>query len=118
MSDSSPSPQPQPDTGASGSHPETPQGRDTVRHLARLARLPTAGPALEQLTADLHTFTAQMTPLGELDTRGLAPLVHPCEDDNQNLRADQVTEPDLSAQLLSCAPERDEDLFLVPKVID
>ncbi|MCY4471342.1 MAG: Asp-tRNA(Asn)/Glu-tRNA(Gln) amidotransferase subunit GatC [Kistimonas sp.] len=98
--------------------PQAGLGTEEVAKLAQLARLGDKGEELEQLTADLQTLTTQMTPLEQVDTQGLAPLVNPWEENSQTLRDDQVTESDESTQLLTCAPACDQALFLVPRVIE
>ena len=52
-----------------------------------------------------------------INTNDVAPLAHPL-DLLQRLRADEITERDYRDELQSLAPEAQEGLYLVPKVIE
>lgn len=88
-----------------------------VRHIAHLARLAIADEEIDRYTRDLGAIlelAAQMTPI---DTGGIEPLAHPL-DMAQRLRPDEVTETDRRALYQHHAPQVDQGLYLVPKVID
>ena len=52
-----------------------------------------------------------------INTNDVAPLAHPL-DLLQRLRSDEITERDYRDELQSLAPEAQEGLYLVPKVIE
>ena len=52
-----------------------------------------------------------------VDTDNVTPLAHPL-DSVQRLRDDEVTETNKRDELQKNAPETDQGLFLVPKVIE
>ena len=52
-----------------------------------------------------------------INTNDVAPLAHPL-DLLQRLRTDEITERDYRDELQSLAPEAQEGLYLVPKVIE
>ena len=52
-----------------------------------------------------------------VDTSAVEPMSNPL-DGSQRLRADQVTEEDLHQQFQAIAPQTENGLYLVPRVID
>jgi aspartyl-tRNA(Asn)/glutamyl-tRNA(Gln) amidotransferase subunit C len=52
-----------------------------------------------------------------VDTEGVAPMAH-AQDVAQRLREDRVTETDQHALYQSIAPQVEDGLYLVPKVIE
>ena len=52
-----------------------------------------------------------------MDTAGVQPMSH-AQDLAQRLRADAVTEPDRRAAFQTVAPQTENGLYLVPKVIE
>lgn len=88
-----------------------------VRHIARLARL--------RLTdAEVRLFAGQLTQIIEyfqqidgVDTAGVEPLAHPLPLTNV-LRHDEP-QPSFDADTaLANAPQREQDFFRVPRVLD
>ncbi|WP_028080436.1 Asp-tRNA(Asn)/Glu-tRNA(Gln) amidotransferase subunit GatC [Solimonas soli] len=92
----------------------SPENIQQVAHLARL-ELPAdkVGPYAEQLS-NILKLVGQ---LSGADTGGVAPMAHPL-DMQQRLRPDAVTEPDRRDAFQTIAPEVDNGLYLVPKVIE
>ncbi len=70
-----------------------------------------------QLAADISGIMDFVEQLRAVDTLGVAPLYHPF-DLHQRFRADSVTEESCLKELEEIAPQFDEGLYLVPKVID
>jgi len=91
--------------------------RSVVQKVADLARLKVAYHELDAFVSDLSAIVGYVEILNELDTTGIAPMVHAVELANV-LRADIVT-PSLERDLaLSNAPRTDGTYFLVPAIID
>ncbi len=92
-------------------------GLDDVRRVAQLARIrledAQSGPMLEEL----NTIFGLIGTMQAVDTTGVEPMSHP-RDVAQRLRADRVTEPDRRDALLALAPQAEDGLYLVPKVIE
>lgn len=88
-----------------------------VEGIARLARLEIspnqAGETASQLS-DILEFVDQMN---SVDTAGVKPLAHPL-DLIARTREDVVTESDQRDHFQAIAPETQDHLYLVPKVID
>jgi aspartyl-tRNA(Asn)/glutamyl-tRNA(Gln) amidotransferase subunit C len=85
-----------------------------IAHLARIAISPTRVSAYrDDLTRILELFES----LAEIDTTGVEPMAHPL-DLEQRLRPDEVTETDERALYQSVAPNVENGLYIVPKVLE
>jgi aspartyl-tRNA(Asn)/glutamyl-tRNA(Gln) amidotransferase subunit C len=87
---------------------------ERIAHLARLAIDEKDIPTYAQNLSDILHLVEQMN---AVDTSGVVPMAHPT-DAHQRLREDEVTETDQSAQFQSVAPQVEQGLYLVPKVIE
>lgn len=91
--------------------------REEVEHVATLARLELTGEELELFTGQMDAILAYVEKLNELSTDGIIPTAHAVPMENA-FREDLVR-PSLGADLaLANAPDRVEDFFRVPKVIE
>lgn len=92
-----------------------------VDRLARLAKLGLATAARERLLGQLNAFFATVEQMRAVDTHGVEPLAHPTDVMGAvalHLHADVVDETiDRSANQRS-APQVEDGLFLVPRVIE
>ena len=91
--------------------------RDQIRHVALLARLALTPDEEEQLTTTLDQILEHMDQLNRLDTADVEPTAHIVAVDTP-WREDVVTNAPDTEALLANAPARDDDLFLVPKIIE
>ncbi|HEY9735850.1 MAG TPA: Asp-tRNA(Asn)/Glu-tRNA(Gln) amidotransferase subunit GatC [Trichocoleus sp.] len=90
---------------------------DQVRKVALLARLDLTPEQEQQFTGQLSSILEYFEQLNELDTANVEPTTRAIELNNIT-RPDQLQSfPDREA-ILSCAPEREEDYFKVPKILD
>jgi aspartyl-tRNA(Asn)/glutamyl-tRNA(Gln) amidotransferase subunit C len=90
---------------------------DQIRHVALLARLALTPAEENELATTLDQILQHMDQLNRLDTSAVEPTAHAVAIETP-WREDAVTNgPDTEA-LLANAPARDDDLFLVPKIID
>ncbi|MCA9244346.1 MAG: Asp-tRNA(Asn)/Glu-tRNA(Gln) amidotransferase subunit GatC [Phycisphaerales bacterium] len=90
---------------------------DTVRHIARLARLQLSDAEAVAFAPQLSRILEYVDQLGALDTSAVAPLNHPIELFDVT-RADEPA-PTLGADAaLRNAPATIEGHFRVPKVLD
>jgi aspartyl-tRNA(Asn)/glutamyl-tRNA(Gln) amidotransferase subunit C len=90
---------------------------DDVKKIAYLARLGIDQQDVESYTKDLSGMLELMTQMGETNTDGVLPMAHPM-DQSQRLRVDEVTEQDNRSNFQAIAPQVEEGLYLVPKVIE
>ena len=86
--------------------------------LERLTRLRLDANERTQLATDLEKMLAMVDRLKEVDTEGVAPLLHLNETDLPPLRPDEPAPPVTAEQALRNAPDREGPYFRVPKVID
>ncbi len=87
--------------------------RDTVVHVARLARLDLTEDETDRLTLELGAILEAVSKVAELDLAGVPPTSHPL--DLVNVWADDEPRPSLDlADALANAPARESDLFRVP----
>ena len=89
----------------------------TIDKLAELARIAISDETLAEVGSRLGEVLQLVDQLQTVDTEGVAPMAHPL-DEVQQLRADAVTEPDRREEFLKLAPQAEQGLYLVPKVID
>jgi aspartyl-tRNA(Asn)/glutamyl-tRNA(Gln) amidotransferase subunit C len=92
----------------------------TLNRLAKLAHLRIAPDELPSLGNEMSAIFSLIDQLQAVDTKGIAPLSHPLsaiEDMTLRLRDDIAVPCDRDANLAN-APETENGLFLVPKVIE
>lgn len=95
-----------------------------VARIARLARIELTPDQRAHAQAELNGILHLIERLQAVDTLGVDPLAHPLsahEDIVLRLRQDAVTETASEArraELLANAPDAQDGLFLVPKVLD
>jgi len=90
---------------------------EDVRNIAQLARLQISESAVEQLTTDLSNILALAEQMKAVDTTNVTPMAHPM-DATQRLRVDEVTETNQREKFQSIAPDVENGLYRVPKVIE
>ncbi len=90
---------------------------DQIRHVALLARLALTPAEEAELTTTLDSILQHMDTLNRLDTTDVEPTAHIAAVETP-WRDDVVTNAPDTEALLANAPARDDDLFLVPKIID
>jgi len=90
--------------------------KDTVRHVALLARLELDDANVERFTRELGDILAYVDKLNELDTKDVPPTSHPLP--MKNVFREDVTQPSLSAdEALANAPEKEDVYFKTPPII-
>lgn len=94
-----------------------PTPEDDLKNIADLAYIELDQATAIQLTHDLDAIMKFVEQLRAVDTTHVDPLLHPL-DLTQRLRPDQVTEANHSEQLGTIAPLFEDNLYLVPKIID
>ncbi len=91
--------------------------QDDVKRIARLARLEIDDAQAQATQGQLNTIFDLIATMQAVDTRGIAPMAH-AQEVYQRLRADVVTETDRHTAFQAIAPAIENDLYLVPKVIE
>ena len=88
-----------------------------VLDTAELARLEFEDSHLEKFTEQLGRILEYIEDLNELNTDGIEPTSHVLELTTP-LREDRVDQLITTEEALQNAPEKDDDFFVVPKVIE
>jgi len=90
---------------------------DDVRRIAYLARLEVTDAETEATLAKLAGIFGMIEEMRKIDTAGIEPMSH-AQDIPLRLREDEVTETDQRALFQSVAPQVENGLYLVPRVVD
>jgi aspartyl-tRNA(Asn)/glutamyl-tRNA(Gln) amidotransferase subunit C len=90
---------------------------DDVKRVARLARIAIDETEAGAVLAQLGGVFQLIEQMQAVDTRGIEPMSHAL-DVVQRLREDVVTESDQHELFQKIAPQVENALYLVPKVID
>ena len=90
---------------------------DQIARIAELARLELSPADSAAMQQQLNGILAMVDAMGAVDTKGVEPMSHP-QQAMQRLREDAVIEPDERERFQAIAPEVEDGLYLVPKVIE
>jgi aspartyl-tRNA(Asn)/glutamyl-tRNA(Gln) amidotransferase subunit C len=90
---------------------------DTVKRVARLARIAVTDAEATALQSELNTILGFVEQLNEVDVAGVEPMTSVVAMDMKK-RDDVVTEGDQASRILANAPAREGDFFVVPKVVE
>lgn len=90
---------------------------ENLRSLCILSRLEIASEEMEGVADKLSEIVALVDALQAVDTAGVEPMAHPL-DRAQHLREDRVTESDRHLRYQRNAQRVEQDLYLVPRVIE
>ncbi len=91
--------------------------KSEVEKIAQLARLHISEADADEVANRITDILALIDQMQSVDTESVEPMAHPL-DVVQRLRADEVTETDRRDELQTLAPEAQDGLYLVPKVIE
>ncbi len=91
--------------------------RNTVKQIAKLARIRVPEDQLDHLAGELNNILGWIEQLNELDTEGVAPMTSVVER-APALREDAVTDGDITENVVANAPEAAGSFFAVPKVVE
>ena len=91
--------------------------KDTVKKIARLARLEVPEERQEQVAGELNAILSWIEELGEVDTSNVEPLAS-VTGHSLPLRVDTVTDGNKVDDILANAPEQASGFFVVPKVVE
>ena len=91
--------------------------KDTVKHISKLARISLDDEKIGSLSKDLSSIIKFIEKLNELKTDKIKPLTSII---NASLkpRKDEIKDGKIRDQILKNSPEKNEEFFVVPKVIE
>ena len=91
--------------------------KDTVKHISKLARISLDEKKIDNLSKDLSSIMRFIEKLNELNTDKTTPLTSIINASLKS-REDEVKDGKIRDQILKNSPEKNEEFFVVPKVIE
>lgn len=91
--------------------------RSELEKLALLARLNVDDAVFDEVSQGISDVLGLVDQLQAVNTEGVEPMAHPL-DALQRLRPDEVTETNCRELYQAIAPQTENGLYMVPKVID
>ena len=91
--------------------------KDTVRRVAKLARIAFPEERLEPMAGELNRILAWVEQLNEVDTKAVEPMTSVVKM-SLKAREDVVTDGGVPAAIVQNAPGADDHYFVVPKVVE
>jgi aspartyl-tRNA(Asn)/glutamyl-tRNA(Gln) amidotransferase subunit C len=91
--------------------------KDKIKHTAKLARISLDEKKIDNLSKDLSNIFKFIEKLNEANTENVKPLSS-ILDHSLRSREDKVNDGNIRDQILENAPNKNEDFFIVPKVIE
>jgi len=92
-------------------------GKTEVEYISNLAAIEVKETEVDDVAAKLSNILDLFSQMQAADTDQVAPMAHPL-DQVQRLRPDVVTETDQHEKLQTVAPAVEQDMYLVPQVIE
>jgi aspartyl-tRNA(Asn)/glutamyl-tRNA(Gln) amidotransferase subunit C len=90
---------------------------EQIQRIGDLARLELSATELAAMQQELNGILKLVDEMASVDTEGVEPMSHP-QAAMQRLREDAVSEVDQREQFQAIAPQVEDGLYLVPKVIE
>jgi len=91
--------------------------KDTVKHISKLARISLDEKKIDSLSKDLTSIMRFIENLNNLNTDKIEPLTSIINASLKS-RKDEVKDGKIRDQILKNSPEKNEEFFVVPKVIE
>ena len=89
----------------------------TIKHIAKLSRISLEDEKAKKLTTDLSSIFEFIEKLNELNTKDVEPLTSIAET-TLKFRKDEVKSENIREKILKNSPSKNEDFFVVPKVVE
>ena len=89
----------------------------TIKHISKLSRISVDDDKAKKLEGDLNSIFEFIKKLNELKTEDVEPLTSIAET-TLKFRSDEVKSKNIRNQILKNSPEKNEDFFVVPKVVE
>ena len=91
--------------------------KENIKHTAKLARISLDENKVESLSKDLSNIFSFIEKLNKIDTDKVNPLTS-ILDQSLRTREDEVTDGGIRDKILENSPNKNEEFFIVPKVIE
>ncbi|MBS0278936.1 MAG: Asp-tRNA(Asn)/Glu-tRNA(Gln) amidotransferase subunit GatC [Proteobacteria bacterium] len=91
--------------------------KDTVRRIAKLARIALEEERVAPMERELNGILAWVEQLQEVNVEGVAPMTSVVAQ-KLKMRDDVVTDGNIADAVTANAPMREDNFFVVPKVVE
>ncbi len=91
--------------------------KNQVKKVAKLSRISLDDKKLESLSKDLVSILNFVEELNKLDTKKTYPLTSVI-DKTLETRKDEIIDGKIKDQILKNSPDKNEEFFIVPKVVE
>ena len=91
--------------------------KNQVKKVAKLSRISLDDSKLESLSKDLASILNFVEQLKKLDTKKTEPLTS-IVDKTLEHRNDKINDGNIKDQILKNSPDKNEEFFIVPKVVE
>ena len=91
--------------------------KDKIKHTAKLARISLEEKQIDSLSKDLSNIFNFIEKLSNINTDKVNPLTS-ILDQGLRTREDKVTDGEIRDKILENSPSKNEEFFIVPKVIE
>ena len=91
--------------------------KNQVKKVAKLSKISLDDSKLESLSKDLASILNFVEQLNKLDTKQIEPLSSTVEKTLEP-RTDKINDGKIKNEILKNSPDKNEDFFVVPKVIE
>ena len=91
--------------------------KETIKHISKLARISLDDKKIDNLSKDLSSIIKFIEKLSKLNTDDIKPLTSIIEA-SLKFRKDEILDGKIRDQILKNSPEKNEEFFVVPKVIE
>ena len=91
--------------------------KETIKHISKLARISLDDKKIDNLSKDLSSIIKFIEKLNKLNTDAIKPLTS-IIDASLKFRKDEILEGKIREQILKNSPEKTDEFFVVPKVIE
>ena len=91
--------------------------KNTVRKVARLARIAVPEDRLEPMAGELNAILAWIEQLNEVDVEGVDAMTTPVAM-TLPMREDIISDGNIRDNILANAPRTEDGFFVVPKVVE
>jgi aspartyl-tRNA(Asn)/glutamyl-tRNA(Gln) amidotransferase subunit C len=89
----------------------------TIKHISKLSRISVDEERANKLAKDLSSIFEFIEKLNELKTDNVEPLTSVAKT-VLKLRPDEIQSDNIREQIIKNSPDKNEDYFVVPKVIE
>ena len=91
--------------------------KDKIKHVSKLARISVDEKKIDGLTKDLSSIFKFIEQLNELNTDKVEPLSSILNEPLRS-RKDEINDGKIRDKILKNSPNKNEEFFVVPKVIE